>query len=133
MHRALGYPIGLVQVARGGSALCEWHVEENAGAPLWHNMLHCLRLAGGKIEVNERIVCRHEGAVLGDRLSVLRRGQRLGGPCFRESSGNVVQREGLHVVAVFPAANVQCECPFDVHGGLSREYVRDAPVDCLSG
>ncbi|MBN2584438.1 MAG: hypothetical protein JXL80_15360 [Planctomycetes bacterium] len=49
LSRELGYPIGLVQTAKGGSALVEWHVEEDPQAKLWHNMVHCVRLAGGRI------------------------------------------------------------------------------------
>jgi hypothetical protein len=49
LKRSLGYPIGLVQAARGGSALIEWHVGEDPAAKLWHNMMHCLRLAGGRV------------------------------------------------------------------------------------
>ena len=49
LKRTLGYPIGLVQAARGGSALVEWHVGEAPEAKLWHNMIHCLRLAGGRV------------------------------------------------------------------------------------
>ncbi len=48
MQQALGYPIGLVQTAKGGSSLRMWHVEEDPAAPLWHNLIHCARLAGGK-------------------------------------------------------------------------------------
>jgi hypothetical protein len=48
LRRELGYPIGLVQTAKGGSALVEWHVEEDPQAKLWHNMVHCVRLAGGR-------------------------------------------------------------------------------------
>lgn len=49
MRRRLGYPIGLVQAAKGGSCLREWHVGEDALAPLWHNMIFCVRLAGGRV------------------------------------------------------------------------------------
>lgn len=44
----LGYPIGLIQTSLGGSALAAWNPEENPEAPLFHNLIHCLSLAGGK-------------------------------------------------------------------------------------
>ncbi len=49
LRRELGRPIGLVQTAKGGSALREWHVEEEPDAPLWHNLVHCVGLAGGSV------------------------------------------------------------------------------------
>ena len=49
LSRELGYPVGLVQAARAGSALVEWHIEEDPKAKLWHNMVHQVRLAGGRI------------------------------------------------------------------------------------
>lgn len=49
LHRELGYPIGLVQTALGNSALSQWNPLENPAAPLYHNLLHCVRLAGGRV------------------------------------------------------------------------------------
>jgi sialate O-acetylesterase len=49
MRRRLGYPIGLVQTAKGGSGLREWHVGEDPHASLWHNMIFCTHLAGGRV------------------------------------------------------------------------------------
>ncbi|HOI55050.1 MAG TPA: sialate O-acetylesterase [Phycisphaerae bacterium] len=49
LRRELGYPIGLVQTARGGSSLVQWHVEEDPQAKLWHNMVHCVHMAGGRV------------------------------------------------------------------------------------
>ena len=48
MKESLGYPIGLVQTAKGGSSLRMWHVEEDPAAPLWHNLMFCAKLAGGR-------------------------------------------------------------------------------------
>lgn len=48
LKETLGYPIGLVQTAKGGSSLRMWHVEEDPNAPLWHNLMFCARLAGGR-------------------------------------------------------------------------------------
>jgi sialate O-acetylesterase len=44
----LGYPIGLIQTALGGSPLSAWNPGENPEAPLFNNLIHCLTLAGGK-------------------------------------------------------------------------------------
>jgi hypothetical protein len=49
LKAALGYPIGLIQTALGGSPLSAWNPEENPEAPLYHNLLHCVRLAGGRV------------------------------------------------------------------------------------
>ena len=49
LHRELGYPIGLIQTASGGSALVQWHPEEDPRAALWHRMVRCVGLAGGRI------------------------------------------------------------------------------------
>ncbi len=43
-HR-LGYPIGLIQTALGGSPLNSWLPD----GVLYRNMLHCIKLAGGKV------------------------------------------------------------------------------------
>lgn len=50
LRRALGYPIGLVQTALGGSPLSEWNPVENANASLYRNLLHCVELAGGSVK-----------------------------------------------------------------------------------
>lgn len=49
LHDALGYPIGLIQTALGNTRLSQWNPEENPAAPLYHNLLHCVALAGGHV------------------------------------------------------------------------------------
>lgn len=49
LRSALGYPIGLIQTALGNSPLSQWNPTENPDAPLYHNLLHCVRLAGGRV------------------------------------------------------------------------------------
>jgi hypothetical protein len=49
LKRELAIPIGLVQTALGGSPLRAWNPVENPEAPLYHNLIHCVRLAGGKV------------------------------------------------------------------------------------
>lgn len=49
LNDELAYPIGLIPTARGGSILSHWNPIENAEAPLWHNLIHCVRLAGGNV------------------------------------------------------------------------------------
>ncbi|MBM3264811.1 MAG: hypothetical protein FJY97_15485 [candidate division Zixibacteria bacterium] len=48
LKTTLGYPIGLIQTALGGSPLSQWNPEENPEAPLYRNLLHCVGLAGGR-------------------------------------------------------------------------------------
>ncbi|MEA3431859.1 MAG: sialate O-acetylesterase [candidate division WOR-3 bacterium] len=48
LKRNLGYPIGLIQTALGGSPLARWNPLEEGD--LYKNMLHCIELAGGKIK-----------------------------------------------------------------------------------
>jgi len=48
--RSLGYPIGLVQTALGGSPLQAWNPAEPGGAVLYRNMVHCVELAGGRVK-----------------------------------------------------------------------------------
>ncbi|MHB1354393.1 MAG: sialate O-acetylesterase [Anaerolineae bacterium] len=50
LKQQLGYPIGLIQTALGGSALAPWNPTETHSAALYHNMLHCATLAGGHIK-----------------------------------------------------------------------------------
>lgn len=50
LKRHLGYPIGLVQTALGGSPLQAWNPAEPGGAVLYRNMVHCARLAGGRVK-----------------------------------------------------------------------------------
>jgi len=47
---ALGFPIGLIQTSLGGSPLAAWNPVENPDAPLFHNLIHCFNLAGGKVK-----------------------------------------------------------------------------------
>ncbi len=49
LQRALGYPIGLIQTALGGSPLTAWNPAEPDPAPLFDNMMHCAHLAGGRV------------------------------------------------------------------------------------
>lgn len=48
MHHALGYPIGLIPCALGGSPLSAWNPEEAGG--LYANMLQCIRSQGGAVK-----------------------------------------------------------------------------------
>ena len=49
LKQELGYPIGLVQTALGGSPLAAWNPVENPAAVLYQNMLHCIALVGGRV------------------------------------------------------------------------------------
>lgn len=49
LHDTLGYPIGLLQTARGSSTLNQWNPRENPDALLWKNLIHCIRLAGERV------------------------------------------------------------------------------------
>jgi hypothetical protein len=49
LQTALGYPIGLIQTALGGSPLTAWNPSEPGPAPLFDNMVHCARMAGGRV------------------------------------------------------------------------------------
>ncbi|MEI6085143.1 MAG: sialate O-acetylesterase [Verrucomicrobiota bacterium] len=49
LKQELGYPIGLVPTALGGSALAAWNPVENPTAVLCENMLHSIALVGGRI------------------------------------------------------------------------------------
>jgi hypothetical protein len=49
LHDTLGYPIGLLQTARGSSTLNQWNPRENPESLLWKNLIHCIRLAGGRV------------------------------------------------------------------------------------
>ena len=49
LRAALGYPVGLIQTALGNSRLAQWNPVENPDAPLYQNLLHCVRLAGGRV------------------------------------------------------------------------------------
>jgi hypothetical protein len=49
LHESLGYPIGLIPTALGGSPLIQWNPIEDPEAPLYHNMLRRIGLAGGRI------------------------------------------------------------------------------------
>lgn len=44
LRAALNYPIGLIQTARGGSQLAEWHLSERGG--LYRNMLSVVEASG---------------------------------------------------------------------------------------
>jgi len=48
LKRNLGYPIGLIETALGGSPLARWNPAEKGD--LYKNMLHCIGLAGGKVK-----------------------------------------------------------------------------------
>jgi sialate O-acetylesterase len=52
LKNALGYPIGLIQTALGGSPLSRWNPGEHddtAKADLYANMLQCVQQAGGRV------------------------------------------------------------------------------------
>lgn len=49
LQSALGYPIGLVQTALGGSALAPWNPTEAGPNPLFDTMMRCVSVAGGRI------------------------------------------------------------------------------------
>ena len=49
LRASLGYPIGLIQTSLGNSRLSQWNPAENPDAPLYQNLLHCVRLAGGQV------------------------------------------------------------------------------------
>lgn len=50
LKQQLGYPIGLVQTALGGSPLSQWNPTENEDAVLYKNMLHCVEQVGGTVK-----------------------------------------------------------------------------------
>jgi len=50
LKQQLGYPIGLVQTALGGSPLRQWNPTENAEAGLFQNMVHCVDCIGGAVK-----------------------------------------------------------------------------------
>jgi sialate O-acetylesterase len=50
LKQQLGYPIGLVQTAFGGSSLSQWIPTENEEAGFYNNMLHCIERVGGIIK-----------------------------------------------------------------------------------
>lgn len=49
LQSALGYPIGLIQTALGGSALGPWNPTEGGPTPLFDTMMHCIDVPGGRI------------------------------------------------------------------------------------
>ena len=49
LRASLGYPIGLIQTSLGNSRLSQWNPVENPAALLYQNLLHCVRLAGGRV------------------------------------------------------------------------------------
>jgi hypothetical protein len=50
LKQQLGYPIGLVQTALGGSALAAWNPTESKSAVLFNNMVHSVERAGGCVK-----------------------------------------------------------------------------------
>ncbi|MCL4506292.1 MAG: sialate O-acetylesterase [Chloroflexi bacterium] len=50
LKQRLGYPIGLVPTALGGSALAPWNPGESESAVLFDNMVHCVQLTGGRVK-----------------------------------------------------------------------------------
>jgi len=50
LRQQLGYPIGLVQTALGGSPLRQWNPIENDDAGLYKNMIHCIEQVGGSVK-----------------------------------------------------------------------------------
>jgi len=49
LKQALGCPIGLVQTSLGGSPLTAWNPTEPGDAVLFDNMVHCIKLVGGRV------------------------------------------------------------------------------------
>jgi hypothetical protein len=49
LQRRLGYPIGLIPTALGGSPLKRWNPEESGGGDLYRNLLDMVAKAGGRI------------------------------------------------------------------------------------
>jgi sialate O-acetylesterase len=49
LKRELGYPIGLVQTALGGSPLVRWNPKEEGESDLFDNMVQCVDLASGRV------------------------------------------------------------------------------------
>jgi sialate O-acetylesterase len=49
LRRELGYPIGLIQTAFGGSPLSAWNPSQKGRPVLFENMLHLVGAAGGKV------------------------------------------------------------------------------------
>jgi hypothetical protein len=49
VQQEMGFPIGLVQTALGGSPLRAWNPSEPGESPLYDNMLHCIGLVGGSV------------------------------------------------------------------------------------
>jgi hypothetical protein len=50
VQQEMGFPIGLVQTALGGSPFIAWNPTETPEAVLYNNMLHCIELVGGKVK-----------------------------------------------------------------------------------
>ncbi|MHB0856372.1 MAG: sialate O-acetylesterase [Anaerolineae bacterium] len=50
LKRALGYPIGLLPTALGGSPLSAWNPREPGPASLFENMCHIVERAGGRVK-----------------------------------------------------------------------------------
>lgn len=49
LQQSLGYPIGLVQTALGGSPLSRWNPAEPGPSDLYENMIHCVEAVGGRV------------------------------------------------------------------------------------
>ena len=49
LRRSLHYPIGLIQTALGNTSLSNWNPSETPDAPLYRNLFHCVKLAGGRV------------------------------------------------------------------------------------
>ena len=77
LRRELGHPVGLIQTASGGSALVQWHPEEDPGAPLWRRMLRCVGVAGGRIRGMAWYQGCHDAAVPGKPHLADRYGERF--------------------------------------------------------
>jgi hypothetical protein len=77
LRRELGYPIGLIQTASGGSALIQWHPEEDPGAVFWHRMLRCVGAAGGRVRGMAWYQGCHDATVPAKPHWALRYGERF--------------------------------------------------------
>jgi hypothetical protein len=77
LSRELGYPIGLIQTASGGSPLIHWHPEENPQAPWWHRMVRCVGVAGGKVRGMVWYQGEHDASVPGKLHLAVEYGKRF--------------------------------------------------------
>ena len=76
LKHELGYPIGLIQTACGGTTLSQWNPAEDPDSLLYRNLLHCVGLANDKIKG----ICWYQGCGDANReqgISYLERFEQL--------------------------------------------------------